>query len=223
MTLGHLGSLPLEILHEICFLLDIDSLYHFLQVNLRARQIVCAIPGYRSIMEYALGALGAVLRTKIATWFTLSYLFSVLRTRDCTLCGSFGGFIFLLSFMRCCFPCLETAPKLRVISLAEARRSSKLTPWFLLKFVPVLKTIPEIYLMDETPRKKKIYILAEEQVTKAFRYPAAREARPRQSPLNEDIPLLRYMAATALPYHDPASGDVQYGVCCKGCQIALEK
>lgn len=31
------------------------------------------------------------------------------------------------------------------------------------------------------------------------------------------------MVSTALPYLDPSSDDVQYGVCCKGCQIFLEK
>ncbi|KAK7425320.1 hypothetical protein QQZ08_008217 [Neonectria magnoliae] len=31
------------------------------------------------------------------------------------------------------------------------------------------------------------------------------------------------MAATALPFVDPSTFKVQHGVCCKGCQIALEK
>jgi hypothetical protein len=35
--------------------------------------------------------------------------------------------------------------------------------------------------------------------------------------------LLRYMVTTSLPYLDIESGGTQIGVCCSGCQIALEK
>src|SRR3954451_23515502 len=39
-TLGNLQFLPLEIVYEICFLLDIRSLLNFRHVNRRAQQIV---------------------------------------------------------------------------------------------------------------------------------------------------------------------------------------
>ncbi|KAJ9486757.1 hypothetical protein VN97_g6576 [Penicillium thymicola] len=38
-TLGNLQSLPLEIIYEICYLLDIRSLLNFRHVNRRAQQI----------------------------------------------------------------------------------------------------------------------------------------------------------------------------------------
>ena len=38
-----------------------------------------------------------------------------------------------------------------------------------------------------------------------------------------ETPIHRFMAATALPFVDPCTLEVQHGVCCKGCQIALEK
>lgn len=35
--------------------------------------------------------------------------------------------------------------------------------------------------------------------------------------------LLRYIVTTSLPYLDIESGGIQNGICCSGCQIALEK
>ncbi|KAK9239575.1 hypothetical protein V1525DRAFT_28207 [Lipomyces kononenkoae] len=92
--------------------MDIESVFNFCQINLRARQMVCAVRGYQTTINHALAAICATLRTKIAKWFTLHELFDVLCTRDCHLCGGFGGFIFLPLFMRCCLPCVQTAPQL---------------------------------------------------------------------------------------------------------------
>lgn len=36
-------------------------------------------------------------------------------------------------------------------------------------------------------------------------------------------PIHRFMVATALPFVNPRTFEIQHGVCCKGCQIAVEK
>ncbi|KAL2218245.1 hypothetical protein M432DRAFT_640344 [Thermoascus aurantiacus ATCC 26904] len=82
----------------ILLLLDIASLFQFRQVNIRAREVVSALVEYRSIADHALGALRAVLRTGIAPYYTIRDFYTALCTRDCLLCGVFGGFIFLPSF-----------------------------------------------------------------------------------------------------------------------------
>lgn len=41
--------------------------------------------------------------------------------------------------------------------------------------------------------------------------------------LSKKTMLLRYMVTTSLPYLDIESGGIQNGICCSGCQIALEK
>ena len=222
-SLGRLDFLPLEMLHEICQLLDIKSLFRFRQVNLRAQEVVCAIRIYRIIITHALETLCASLRTHIASWFTLRDLFDVLCARDCLLCGSFGGFIFLPTFTRCCFPCIKTAPQFRLVSLADAKRHLELSPALLRNSVPVLRTIPGIYSMDEIPRKRRIQILAEEDVIRAMEYLYTRETEVPLHCSNGEMSLLRYMATTALPFFDKASGDADNGICCKGCQIALEE
>jgi hypothetical protein len=34
--------------------------------------------------------------------------------------------------------------------------------------------------------------------------------------------IVRFMASTPLPLFDPTTSELQHGICCKGCQIALE-
>lgn len=222
-SLGRLDFLPLEMLHEICQLLDIKSLFRFRQVNLRAQEVVCAIRIYRIIITHALETLCASLRTHIASWFTLRDLFDVLCARDCLLCGSFGGFIFLPTFTRCCFPCIKTAPQLRLVSLADVKKHLNLNPALIRNSVPVLRTTPGIYSMDEIPRKRRIHVLAEGSVIRAMECLHAKEAKAQLRRSNSEVSLLRYMATTALPFFDKASGDADHGICCKGCQIALEE
>ncbi|KAL4801335.1 hypothetical protein ASPSYDRAFT_722281 [Aspergillus sydowii CBS 593.65] len=82
-TLGNLQVLPPEIVYEICVLLDIQSLLSFRHVNSRAQQIVRTTRGYEAAITHALEALSVILKTNIASWFTLSDLFEVLCTRDC--------------------------------------------------------------------------------------------------------------------------------------------
>lgn len=221
-TVGRLDNLPLEILHEILLFLDVESLFLFRQVNLRARQIVSTVRGYQPLVDHALEAVCVILRTKISSWYTLQALFDVFRTRDCPLCGCFGGFVFLPSFKRSCFNCLTAAPQFRVLSVTEAGKHLNLSPRFLRKSIPFLRTIPGIYSMDETPRKKRMYLMAEQKIAKAFASSNTRESRALPGSANRETALGRFLASTTLPYLDRASGDVQHGICCTGCQIVLE-
>ncbi|PIG79057.1 hypothetical protein AARAC_008065 [Aspergillus arachidicola] len=222
-NLGDLDVLPLEILHEIFSSLDIMSLFKFRQINRQAQQLVCTVYGYRTIITHALGVFGAILKTRMASWFTIHDLLEVLYTGDCLLCGSFGGFVFLPYLSRCCLPCVETASQFRLISVTDAKKYFQLNLTNLRNSIPILRTIPGIYSMDETPRKRSVQILAEKQI-----YPAIKRcnAEERTAPLaqpNKKSMIFRYMATTTLPYINKASGAIEHGICCTGCQIAIEK
>ncbi|KAE8155746.1 hypothetical protein BDV40DRAFT_283009 [Aspergillus tamarii] len=220
VNIGRLDCLPLEIILEICLLLDIRSLFRFRQVNRRAQRIVSTVRGYRETIAYALEALCVILRMKIAPHFTLHDLFSVLCTRDCLVCGSFGGFVFLPTLMRCCFSCIRGNHLPPVMSVANAKRLVNLSSTHLLKSIPVIKTIPGIYSLDEKPQKRAMRIVAKEHIAGIQRCQINEEAqqiRPKNSSL------LYYMVSIALPYLDTTSGDIQSGVCCSGCQVALEE
>ncbi|KAI3011029.1 hypothetical protein CBS147346_1230 [Aspergillus niger] len=86
--LGKLELLHLELIHEVCLYLDIESLFRFRQVSRHAQQYVSTSRFYRETTTHALDALCVLLRTKVANRFTLAELFTALCTRDCTLCSS---------------------------------------------------------------------------------------------------------------------------------------
>ncbi|PWY85818.1 hypothetical protein BO94DRAFT_566542 [Aspergillus sclerotioniger CBS 115572] len=199
--LGKLEILPLEIVHQICLLLDIWSLFRFRQVNRRARQAVSAINSYKVVVSHALEALCITLRTNIATWFLLSDLFDVLCTMNCHFCGAFGGFIFLLSFRRCCFSCIRADALPCVLALSDVKHRIKRRSGRVCSMMPTVRTLPGIYSMAETVRKRRTEIRA----------------------LPERRVLLPYMVTTSLPYFDHKRGVVQRGISCSGCQVALEK
>lgn len=50
--------------------------------------------------------------------------------------------------------------------------------------------------------------------------------KPRESSRvtwGQEVSILRFTAGTSLPYLDPTNGSVQRGICCTGCQIAVEE
>lgn len=218
--LGNLQSLPLEIVYEICLLLDIRSLLNFRHANRRAQQLVRVTRGYEAAITHALEALCVTLKTNIASWFTVSDLFKTLCTRDCHLCGSFGGFIFLPSFMRCCFSCIREDSLPSILPFPVRKKRVKSSPGCLNSLVPTVMSLPGTYSMDEIERKKRIQIIPAEYVSRYSLREIDERTRVTQS---KETVLLRYMVTTSLPYLDIESGSIQNGVCCSGCQIALEK
>lgn len=74
--------------------------------------------------------------------------------------------------------------------------------------------------MDEIVRKRRTQIIPAEFINKLILPESYERTRVTQS---KESTLLCYMATTALPYLDIESGGIQSGVCCSGCQIALER
>ncbi|PYI35199.1 hypothetical protein BP00DRAFT_388968 [Aspergillus indologenus CBS 114.80] len=219
-TLGRLDILPTELVHGICLRLDIRSLFRFRQVNRRGQQIVRATRLYQAVIDHALEALCVILRTNTASWFTLSDLFEVLCTKECQFCGAFGGFLFLPSFARCCFTCIREDNLPGVLPLSILKHRIKPRSGRRPGSIPTVRTLPGIYAMDETPRKRRIAVVLRDAVNPLGLSDHCDNPRVQRS---TSTTLLPYMVTTALPYFDRGSGAVQRGVSCSGCQIALEK
>lgn len=219
--LGDLEPLPLEILCEICRLLDVASLFSLGQVSRRGRQVVAALPGYATFAKYALDALRVVFKAGLKSHFTAADLHNILCTRDCALCGEFGGFVFLPVLRRCCFDCIQFNPENQVVTLGDVRAQMAVTETQLKKLnAPILRTLPGVYSMDETQWKRRLRLVSPEVVPGSWdpTRPVGFHLAPPKLP-----PLHRFLAATALPFVDPVTFEVQHGVSCKGCQIVVEK
>ncbi|OAL73137.1 hypothetical protein A7D00_2910 [Trichophyton violaceum] len=116
----------------------------------------------------------------------------------------------------------ETVPNVMPLAAAEIKKLLGISQAHLRQSVPLLHTIPGIYSMDESSRKRRMYIVAVKQVFNAFTFPRTSASVAATVPANRAHAILRYMAGTTLPYVNIESGEVQRGLCCPGCQIIIE-
>lgn len=209
LTLGEIKFLPLDVILDIFSLLDIQSLFNFRHVNRRALQLVARTRGYDVVIRHALGSLRAILRTKVASWFTILDLFKALCS------SSFGGFIFLPSFMRCCFCCFRMDHLPSVAQVSTVKELFKPSQSYLRGLVPMVTTLPGSYA--DIVRTQRYQIMPTEFV-------GTLSARGRHSTSRLQVSLsLKYMVTTSLPYLDVESGVLQNGICCSGCDAFLRK
>jgi hypothetical protein len=126
-TLGDLQLLPVELLHMVFEQFDAGSIFHFQHVNRRAAALIAEFPQFKLVIRHALGPLRAVLRTGISSRVSLAQIVAALRTRNCEICGSFGGFIWLFQIKRCCFRYIRDSDSLRLVRPHAARSYLKLS------------------------------------------------------------------------------------------------
>lgn len=220
--LGALDRLPLELISSICLCLDVRSCFKFRQINRRARQIVSGLYKYRAVAEHGLESLRAVLRTDISRYFTVPDLYRPLCTPSCARCRSpFGGFLWIPTASRYCFACIEWS-HLRVVPLEALVKYSGVSSERLQRLRPVLRTLPGTYTTKYYSWTSRTEVVAAE--------PAFDALRASGLPLQHAMAVLAaipdtfaytYMVSTALPLLDPATGQVQHGLSCKGCYIAF--
>lgn len=212
------GRLPIELIFAVCLLLDVRSCFRLRQANRRARCIVSSLNEYRAVATHGLEALRAALRTGIASRLTITDLYQPLCTRDCVICGSFGGFLFLPTATLCCFACIGNAHRLHVVSLSAISKASWIPRRQLRGMLPVLHILPGTYSIE----KKRCYGLAH-LVGREQAIAFLRSIRYYIDASIPSHPLGRYAASTALPYLDRATSRIENGLSCKGCRITAEE
>ncbi|KAH6624147.1 hypothetical protein B0J18DRAFT_427420 [Chaetomium sp. MPI-SDFR-AT-0129] len=226
--LGTLGLLPLELLHDVVLRLDIRSLFHFRQANLSSRQIVDSLHHYQMVVSHGLNLLCALLRKRLAIGISLVDFYHTLCTKACTLCGEFGGFVSLLTWTRCCFPCLRGASEIQVQTLAATRKQLHFSR-AQVRQLKVFETLPGIYTMEESEYKSRIAVVSahQAQLVSAQQPHAAAAAQPQAQAQPASSTgrnrKFNFMGSCALPHYDKRTGRVENGMSCAGCQLALEK
>lgn len=222
-SLGILEQLPDELIAMIIPQLDIHSYFRFRQLNRRARLVSAEyLKEYTIIAAHGLEGLRGLLRGNLDHRFTIIDLYRTLITRDCLLCGGFGGFLYIPSNTRCCFRCINQAEELSLLSTTmfykcAGVRASEAKPYLL---ASTLRTVPGHYARMTKPAKRNKYLISVEAALEAL---AAHEVvcRPNFPPVtySRDDPSVerRRMACTALPWYDPLTAEIERGVNCKGC------
>lgn len=122
---------------------------------------------YETIMTHSLNVVCALLRTNLASWFTLRDLLDMLCAQNCSVCGYFGGLLFLPFLARACSKCIMEHSPFNMLSATDVTEKSGLSLEFLHQSVPVLNIIPGKYSEYSSLHTRKTLIVAPEQVSKA--------------------------------------------------------
>ncbi|CAG8961941.1 hypothetical protein HYFRA_00013721 [Hymenoscyphus fraxineus] len=99
-TLGVLRALPIEMIHSILNLLDLQSLTDLRRISWGIQALVNTLPTYKAIVHHTPDVLRALLSTKMAGYYTAQDMFNALCIQSCFGCGNFGPFIDLFTGYR---------------------------------------------------------------------------------------------------------------------------
>ena len=207
----------------MCLQLDVCSLFKFRQINLRAMQLVASLHEYQVTISHGLNPLCALLRTQLGLNVTLSDFYDVICTKNCALCSQFGGFVFLPTWVRCCFECLREASETRIETLASVKRRLRLTRQELSK-VGSFRPLPGVYSLEECRHKLRARLVSIQRAILVSERGTVDKGQGQTRSLNVGlISKFRFMASCALPFFDIHTGIVEHGISCAGCQLAIER
>ncbi|KAF2789641.1 hypothetical protein K505DRAFT_420332 [Melanomma pulvis-pyrius CBS 109.77] len=219
---GDIDLLPVELIHDICLRLDMESLWHLRQTSSRTRQIIHCMHEYKTIVKHALSPLCALFRTMSASSVSLEAFFRLLCTQNCAVCGDgYGNLVFLPTWIRCCSWCLENyALQISTTPLTVAREEFKLSEASLMK-LPTFTALPRDYDKRRDPRYRETVVPTE------LVFSAYREENDKADPTWEMMLEVagestdHEMCYCAMPSYNLNHKQIQNGLCCKGCQIAV--
>lgn len=183
--------------------------------------MVDSLNQYQRVVSHGLNLFCALLRTRLAIDISLLDFNNALCIKACTLCGEFGGFIFLLTWKRCCFKCLQESPETQLRTLASVRKRLQMTK-VELDQLRSFKSLPGIYSMNESVQNSRITIVSLHKATLVCRRQphALAQAQPASFDRNQKF---NFMGSCALPYYDKLTCRIERGISCAGCQLAIEK
>lgn len=221
MGVGDLDYLPLELMTMVLKNLDILSYFRFRRVNRYARILSTAPHEYQLVAKYAVEELRALLRSGCARSLTIVDLYHLLITESCALCGKFGSALFLLTAKRYCYSCLQTSPKLDVMSTTDFSKMAGISTYQLsMSYGSTLRTVPGQYsaYRGRCRRPKKLILKADaiasldsQGLLKDYSIGCLSEWSERCEQ--------RRMSSTPFPWYNTSTGKAEHGVNCKGCHI----
>lgn len=224
--LGVLDRLPPELWSTVLRHLDMYSLFRLRQANTRSRRAVDALGEYQRAVAHGLNAFCALLRTRLAIHVSLADFYRALCTKECALCGAFGGFVSLPTWTRCCSACIVEAPETLVQDLSAVRGQYRLDD----RQVSQLRTfevLPGLYTLLEAPQRSRATVASVRQAMLVAGLPPpppyVRPARRVARALRSGFRVFNYAASCALPFYDEKAGRADDGVSCAGCQLVLQR
>ncbi|KXT08083.1 hypothetical protein AC579_10448 [Pseudocercospora musae] len=153
-SLGNLDKLPLELVHWILSMLDVQTLSRITRTCMRGIAVVESLLEYRDLVRYAPQAIAALGSTKLLHRYSAHALYTALRSASCWSCGDFGPFLFLPTCDRCCYECLSRNQSLWAIPCSEAQEAFDLCAASI-KNLPLLHSLPGRYHVKHSVTSKR--------------------------------------------------------------------
>ena len=244
-NIGDLEALPIEIIHSVFNILDLQSLTNSRAISWRARALVDSFPPYNAIVKHSPDALRALLSTHMAIHFTAQDIFDALCTQACFSCGQFGPFLDIFTGYRHCVTCVTYSDNLLSITASLAKKEFGLSSKSM-RTLPTLLSIPGQYTESERTYQRRISLVrilsaaaagSMQQEDSNASYPRTRPLGERRVPQPAQLPqppvshqLLqqldrhgqnpyRFMAMIRLPFLDRRTGNLDWGLSCQACRL----
>lgn len=221
--LGHLESLPCEVLTEVLLHLHIRGLSVFKQVNHSAAGFVDSLPRFSVVRRQYPDILRAAIGIR-ADSFSCNTLYETLTTHGCATCSRSGNFIYLISCKRVCYFCFTSHQDYIPVSSTRAARMTGLSVAVVKKQLPFISSIPGRYGSGARNYSSRKLLFDRQAVLRA------RAANGQNSHIGTDgdffsLPRAdsqdptRYMAVIIAPYVSSTTGLVDWGFHCHSCTL----
>jgi hypothetical protein len=227
-SIGTLDSFAPEIMHMIFDSIDLQTLTNFRRVSKRARPVLDSHPPYKAVIQHCPDALRALLSTQRAASFEARDIYEALCTQSCHGCGEFAPLLDLFSASRYCTDCVANLDATWSIEGRIARRKILGGSKTMMSKLPKLLSLPGRYSERSRLYKKRLTLV---RATAAFWIRSGTVPQsPATIPWDDDqhqmvspdrfiFNSLRFMAVIRIPYLDPRTGILEWGVSCEACRL----
>lgn len=215
-ALGHLDLLPLETLTDVLLRLDLLSLTIFRRVNKHAMQVIDSIPQYQRIYQHCPHILRDIISTE-AGHFSLGTLYEAFCNPYCTLCGDFGGYLYLITCLRVCYICFTENKLFLPVSGKQACTITRYSRKNLQQ-LPHIRSLRGRYADSGQLCRSRLQLWDRKAVFLAQTNTPGHEKSDRRC--NDSR---RFMAVTYAPYFEQPFKIASLGLYCLGCSESHEK
>ncbi|KAF5697249.1 hypothetical protein FMUND_15481 [Fusarium mundagurra] len=226
-------KLPSDVVNNILVRLDIESFRAFRNVNAKAHSITEATLDCKDVMVHGSAALVNIARTGLGRHVTIGEIHLALTSSKCGFCEEYGPFLFLPTCTRVCHECLCTTPRTAMIGTEE------ILPYYT-RFGMYKGHGNRSHLLKSLAKSSMAVIrvrnhLHPDQMVKGIRavwvddlFWYCEELGIETTDAMRflfDNEWLQYRTAASInfPYLNTATGELEKGRSCRGCQEAFEE
>ncbi|KAI1175431.1 hypothetical protein F4777DRAFT_588500 [Nemania sp. FL0916] len=217
-SVSQLDKLPLEIVTEILLELDVPTLTVFRRVNYRAMSLVDSLHQFKMILKHCPNVLRAIISIN-ATFFNCQALYQTLFTYKCATCDHFGGYLYLITCKRVCYPCFTSNLNFFPVSSRYAGKETGLKIKELKRHLPHVCSLPGRYTWLGKLARGRTLLFDRQSVVEAVRLGPVHGLgeRIQQQDLKPTEPR-RYMSIVSAPYLYSSGQSADWGYYCNRCK-----